>query len=194
MSKIKPWREIESHPIADCRIFTVEASRVESPFDGTEHEYYRIRSVDWVQVVPVTADEEIVMVRQYRHGSQAVSLEVPAGLIDPGEAPVAAARRECREETGYRIERLYPLGVLRPNPALFSNRLHAYCAFDAVLVGEIQQTQTEFTEVEHTPIERLPELLTSGRIDHALDTAVLWRFWHEYRAGLGRVARDDDGK
>ena len=185
MSRIKPWREVESRQIADCRIFTVEASNVESPVDGSRHEYFRIRSVDWVQVVPVTATGDIVMVRQYRHGSQAVSLEVPAGLIEAGEAPAQAAVRECREETGYRIERLQALGVLRPNPALFSNRLYSFCAFDAELVGAIQQTATEFTEVERVPVAQLPELLTSGRIDHALDTAVLWRFWHEYRAAFG---------
>jgi 8-oxo-dGTP pyrophosphatase MutT (NUDIX family) len=194
MSGIKPWRELESRQIADCRIFSVESSCAESPVDGSQHEYFRIRSVDWVQVVPVTAAGEIVMVRQYRHGSQAVSLEVPAGLIEPGEPPLQAAIRECREETGYRIANLRPLGVLRPNPALFSNRLHTFCALDAQRVGAIEHTATEITEVELVPIARLRELLMSGRVDHALPAAVLWRFLCEYRDGLGAAAENERGK
>jgi ADP-ribose diphosphatase len=166
--------------LLDCRIFVVESTRMESPADASVHEFFRLRAPDWAHLVPVTPDEQIVMIRQFRHGTQEISLEVPAGLIEPGETPETAARRECLEETGYRATDLRSLGVLRPNPAFMTNRLHSFYALGVEPASAIAQTATEITEVELVPIHRLPELLTSGAIDHALDTALLWRFLHEY--------------
>jgi ADP-ribose pyrophosphatase len=178
--KVRPWRILSSEHLLDCRIFSVERTRSQSPIDASIHEFYRLRCVDWAQIVPVTADDEIVMVRQYRHGSDELSLEIPAGLIDPGETPEEAAKRECLEETGYAANGLDSLGILRPNPALFVNRLHAFVAYGVQRSGSIANTATEQTEVELVPIDRLAELMLNGKIDHALDTAVLWRFLHVY--------------
>jgi len=180
MARLKPWREIRREPLSDCRIFSVERSVSLSPIDGTEHDYFRILSRDWVQVVPVTSSNEIVMVRQYRHGPSDFVLEIPGGLVDDGEEPANAAARECLEETGYRVGELHSLGSLNPNPALHSHRLHAFYACDAVLAGSIQNTGTEQTEVELVPLDRLAEMLRAGRIDHALVAATLWRFLHDH--------------
>ena len=181
MTRARPWRELRSRTLLDCRIFIVESTAMASPVDDSVHEFFRLRAPDWAHIVPVTAQGEIVMIRQFRQGSQEISLEIPAGLIEPGEAPEAAARRECLEETGYRATVLSSLGRLRPNPALFTNRLHSFYALGVERVTEIKQTATEYTEVELVELERLPDLLRSGAIDHALDTALLWRFLHEYR-------------
>lgn len=179
MSSIKKWIELRSEPVVDCRVFSVERSWSRSPADDSEHDFYRIVSVDWAQVVPVTAAGEIVMIRQYRHGSGKVTLEVPGGLVDPGESPVDAAARECLEETGFRASSLRSLGVLEPNPALFSNRLHTFVAEGVERVAEIQNTGTELTDVELIPAAELPRLLVAGDIDHALIVATLWRYLHE---------------
>jgi 8-oxo-dGTP pyrophosphatase MutT (NUDIX family) len=176
---VRPWTVLSSEQLQDCRIFEVERVVSSSPIDASEHEFFRIRSVDWAQIVPVTDRDEIVMVRQYRHGSGELSLEVPAGLIDPGETAEAAAARECLEETGYKVDGLRSLGVLRPNPALFTNRLHTYAAFGARRTAEIMQTDTEQTEVELVPVAEVPQMLIRGVVDHALDAALLWRFLHE---------------
>ncbi len=176
----REWREVRREPVVDCGIFSVERSIAASPEDGREHAFYRIVSVDWAQIVPVTAAGEIVMVREFRHGSLRMSLEVPGGLVEQGEDPAEAARRECLEETGYRVRDVRPLGVVNPNPALFENRLHAFCAFDAEPAGAIQNSATEHTEVVLVPRRELPDLLASGRIDHALIAATLWRFLHEH--------------
>lgn len=178
-SKIKPWKETGRRPLLDCRVFAIEATTSESPADGKEHEYYRITCNDWVQIVPVTRNDEIVMVWQYRHGSSEMSLEVPAGLIDPNEDPRHAAMRECLEETGYEAKSPIYLGSLRPNPAYFSNHLHAYYALDVERIAEIRNTGTEETEVELVKVDDVAELMRQGKIDHALAVAVLWRFLQE---------------
>lgn len=180
MARLKPWREIGREQLLDCRIFTVERSLAASPDDGEAHDYFRIQSRDWVQIVPLTSAREVVMVRQYRHGPSAFVLEIPGGLVDEGEEPAVAAGRECLEETGYRVGKLHSLGSLNPNPALHSHRLHAFYAYDAVLAGSIQNTGTEQTEVELVPLDGIAEMLRAGRIDHALVAATLWRFLHDH--------------
>ena len=178
--RVSPWTVLSSEDLLDCRIFRIERTFARSPVDRTVHDFFRIRSADWSHVVPVTADDDVVMVRQYRHGSGEMSLEVPAGIIEPGEEPARAAARECLEETGYATGELRPLGVLCPNPAVFANRLHTFAAYGVQRVAEIRQTATEHTAVELVPIARLRALLTDGRIDNALDVATLWRFLHEH--------------
>jgi 8-oxo-dGTP pyrophosphatase MutT (NUDIX family) len=181
MSDVPDWKELERERILDCGIFSVERSRARSPQDGSEHDFYRIVSVEWAQVVPVTRDGGVVMIRQYRHGSERVTLEIPGGLVDPGESPAVAARRECLEETGYRASAVRALGTLSPNPALFGNRLHAFVAEGVERIGEVQNTGTEHTHVEVVSIAELERLLAEGKIDHALVAATLWRFLYERR-------------
>jgi ADP-ribose pyrophosphatase len=176
------WREIGRERVADCRIFTVERSLAVSPVDGVTREFHRIQSPDWAQIVPVTAGDEVVLVRQFRHGSQRVTLEIPGGLVDEGEEPAVAALRECLEETGYRAWSALPLGVVNPNPALFANRLHSFYATGVELEGAVQNTGTEFTDVVLAPVARLPAMLQSGEVEHALVAATLWRFLYLHGA------------
>jgi ADP-ribose pyrophosphatase len=174
------WPELERQSLFDCRIFSVECSRVKSPQDGHVHDFYRILSVDWVQIVPVTVKREIVMVRQYRHGSGEVTLEIPGGLVDSGEDARTAAVRECLEETGYRASEVHSLGSVNPNPALFANRLYSFVAESAEPVAPIRNEGAEQTALELVPEDQLPELLLSGRIDHALVATTLWRYVYQY--------------
>jgi 8-oxo-dGTP pyrophosphatase MutT (NUDIX family) len=174
--KIAVWRELSHETVADGRIFTVERSMAVSPVDGEPRAFQRIRSVDWAQLLPITRDNDAVLVRQYRHGSQRITLEIPGGLVDAGEDPATAALRECLEETGYRARAARPLGVVNPNPALFAHRLHAFFATDVELERDIQNTGSEVTEVLLVPIADLEELLLAGEIDHALVAGALWRY------------------
>lgn len=181
-SEIAAWRELSCETVADARIFTVERSLTESPVDSQVRPFHRIRSVDWAQILPITADDEAVLVRQYRHGTQRVTLEMPGGMIDPGEDPAPAAMRECLEETGYRVHEARSLGVVTPNPALLSNRLHCFYATGATLERAVQNTGTEVTEVVLVPVAELEELLVAGEIDHALVAGAIWRYLKLYRA------------
>ena len=178
---VEAWRELERKTIAKCRIFDVERSVAASPVDGEPREFDLIKSTDWAQIVPVTADDEVVLVRQYRHGTRRVTVEIPGGLIDPGEEPATAALRECLEETGYRARVALPLGVVRPNPAMFDNRLHAFYAVDVEPERAVQNTGSEITEVVLVPVSDLEELLVAGEIDHALVAATLWRYLSLHR-------------
>ena len=178
------WPEIEREPLADCRVFSVSRSRARSPHGGGEHDFYRIDASDWVNVVPLTPDGQVVMVRQYRHGSRAVTLEIPGGIVDPGETPAEAARRELLEETGYRAAGLEPTGGVNPNPALFGNRVHSFAAFDARPEREIRNGPTERTSVELLPLAGVDAALRAGRIDSALVVAA-FHWLRLYRSGEG---------
>lgn len=164
---------IGTEALADCKVFSVAKTWVKVRKTDSTHSFYRIDSGEWVNVVSLTPDDHLVMVRQFRHGSRDFTLEIPGGLVDPGEQPVEAAARELTEETGFRAASLRPLGSLNPNPALFSNRVHTFLAEGCEQVGEIENPGLEQTQLELIPAARVPDLLRKGEIDHALVVAAL---------------------
>ena len=178
------WRVLEEEHLQHCKVFDVHKATMESPLTGEPHPFYRIESPPWVNIVALTEAEELVLIRQFRHGSRVVTLEIPGGLVDPGETPEFAGGRELLEETGYRAGRLDSLGSLNPNPALFANRVHMQVALDCVQEQEIQNTSTEHTMVELLPLAELPAVLREGGIDHALVVAAFYAFdlWRREQA------------
>jgi 8-oxo-dGTP pyrophosphatase MutT (NUDIX family) len=174
MADPKPWIVEGTDPVADCRVFEVEARRSRRA-DGAEGTFYRLRSVDWVNVIALTGDGRVVLIRQWRHGAATGVLEIPGGMVDAGEDPQRAAQRELLEETGYRAARWAKLGAVNPNPALFGNRLHSFLAEDCELTDERDNDPHEETLVELVERPALDDLMRAGRIDHALVlTAFQW--------------------
>jgi len=175
------WEVLSSELLQDCRVFRVARATVRSPHTSHAHPFFTIDADAWVNVVATTQRGELVMVRQWRHGARKVTLEIPGGLIDPGESPEIAAARELREETGFEAQSLRLLGDVNPNPALFGNRVYTYLAENCDRVGEVQNGALEETWVELVPERELPARLRAGEIDHALVIAALhwWKLDRE---------------
>jgi ADP-ribose pyrophosphatase len=176
MSEPAPWKLVEREELQDCAVFKVARLHARSPKSGAVHPFYGITADDWVNVVALTAHDEIVMVRQWRHGSQSVTLEIPGGIIDPGETPAAAAARELREESGYGGGTIVPLGSANPNPALFANRVYTFLIRGVAREGAIANESTEETAAVLVPRRELADRIRSEEIDHALVLAALLRF------------------
>lgn len=173
-TSLRPFVTVSTERVLDARIFGVDRVRRRSQDRGGEHDYWRLQTGDWVNVIPITRRGEVVLVRQERHGIGANTLETPGGLVDPGEAPAAAALREMEEETGYRGGVAEPLGWVHPNPAIQSNRLHMFLARDVVKVGAPTPDAHEEVEVLTVPLTQVRELVRRGVITHALVVCALY--------------------
>ena len=183
---IKPWPCIRSQSERSYRVFSIRTDTAISPRTGIEHEFYIIESRDWVNIIPLTDDHQVVMIRQYRHGSRQVTLEIPGGLLDPGDTPKKAAARELLEETGYQAKKWTKIGVINPNPAIFNNRCHTFLAQDIKKISAATPDQTEDIEVVLVPLSKIPELIRKGEIDHAIVISAFYWYSLKVQEGLPR--------
>ena len=174
---IKPWKCIRSQPSQFFRVFSIRTDTTLSPRTGVEHDFYVIETRDWINIIPLTDDQQVVMIRQYRYGSREVTLEIPGGLVDSGDTPKKAADRELLEETGHQAKKWTKIGVVNPNPALFNNRCHTYLAQKIKKVAAPTPDQTEDIEVVLIPLAKIPGLILKGEIDHAM---VITAFTHSF--------------
>jgi 8-oxo-dGTP pyrophosphatase MutT (NUDIX family) len=166
---VKPWKILEtSYPFPWLRVDKCELGNG-NLLDATT---FQFRS--WANIVALTKDNEVVLVRQYRHGIKELFLEFPGGVVESEEDPILEAQRELLEETGYQTSDIIPLGTIYPNPALQTNALYCYLALNAEKVGSQNLDAGEDIEVELLPLEELIEMAKRGEFPHALMTAVLF--------------------
>ena len=162
------WEKGASRSLAATRIFDVRGVEFRHPVRGTQREFVVIDAPDWVNVIALTPDGELVMVNQFRYGANAFSWEVPGGVIDLGEDPVAAGVRELREETGYVGRSARLLGSVHPNPAILNNRCHLVLVEGAVCAAGQDWDADEEIEVAAVPVDEAYAWARSGRITHSL--------------------------
>jgi len=173
---IQPWTFLHSQILHSCHVFTLKKEHYRSPRSGRVHDFYLLDSPDWVNVIPLTADGEVILVKQYRFGTKEFSLEIPGGMLDPGDTPASAAGRELLEETGYAGDEPVLLGIVHPNPAIHTNRCHTYLVKNARYKSPPEQDSTEDIEVLRVPLSDIPGFIRDGQISHALVVAAF--YWY----------------
>ncbi|MBL8952726.1 MAG: NUDIX hydrolase [Myxococcaceae bacterium] len=173
---VRPWKKLGVAYEKNHTIFTLRELRVEDPRTGKAWPRVTIDAPDWVNVVAVTDDEQLVMIRQFRFGTWATTLEIPGGMLDPGEDGLTAGARELEEETGYRPRHIVPLGVSEPNPATQNNRLHHFLATGCTKVHAGELDESEDIEVELVPVSQVDARVRSGEITHSLVVTALY-YW-----------------
>jgi 8-oxo-dGTP pyrophosphatase MutT (NUDIX family) len=174
---IRPWQKLGSKPLGDFRIFQLRAERAVSPRTGQEHEFFVIDCVDWVNVVAITPDRQLVMVEQYRHGTNTVELEIAGGMVDREDAsPLAAGLRELREETGYVGEHAQIIGRISPNPAIMSNTCFTVLVKNCRFGHAVEFDHGEDLVTRLVPVADIPQLVAQGTIRHALVAVALYHY------------------
>lgn len=175
----KKWHVLNSRIDKDHRVFRVRAEQARSPRTQASNEFYALECGDWVNIVPLTAEREVVMIRQYRHGSREITLEIPGGAVDEAD-PAEAAKRELAEETGYESAGITLLGAVNPNPAIFNNLCYTYFAQDVRATRSLSLDPMEDIEVELVPLARIPSLIASGTINHGLVVVAFHLYLQKY--------------
>jgi ADP-ribose pyrophosphatase len=176
------WERLSHTTQTKTRVFDVLAARYRHPVRGTEREFVVMQSPDWVNVIALTPDGGLVLVRQFRYGIDEFSLEIPGGVMEPGEDPVAAGLRELREETGFTGAPAKLLGRVHPNPAIQSNRCHFVFVEQAVKSHELEWDTDEEIQITIEPVEDVLALARAGGIVHGLVLDALFLFepvWRE---------------
>ncbi len=169
----RPWEVVRDEDKGDFEVFRVRALHARSPQDGSVQAFHVAAGPDGVAVLALTDTDELVMVQQWRHPVQCVTLEVPAGMLEGDEAPEAAAERELREETGYAGGEPRCIGSLIINPSWSTVRLHVVVVQDVRRAGEKDLDEGEDTRVCCVPLAQARSQVLSGEIDAAPTVAAL---------------------
>lgn len=174
---VKPWKFISSKLLNKFRIFNVRSDIRVSPRTGREHDLFVIECTNWCNVIAITPDQKIVMVEQYRPGSDTVELEIPGGMIDAEDSsPVAAGVRELREETGYEGSDARLLGEVFPNPAIMNNTCYTIIVEDCRCIHPVELDAGEDMATRLVPIADIPRLVAENKIGHSLVVVALYYF------------------
>lgn len=174
---IKPWPKTDSTRVGDYRVFKVRKDLRRSPRTGEEHDFFVLECVNWVNVIAVTKDDQLVMIEQFRHGSDTIELEIPGGMMDPEDvSPVATGLRELREETGYEGSEGTIIGDVFPNPAIMSNTCFTVLVRDCEFKHPTAFDHSEDIVTRLVPVKDVPELVRTRKIKHSLVVAALYHF------------------
>ncbi len=173
------WQPIRSKEVFSSRVFKVYEKESSSPENETKS-FISLNAPDWVVIVPVlkkaNGDEDFIMVEQWRHGAESVFVEFPGGVIDKGERPEDAARRELLEETGRNAKSLKLLSVLSPNPAIMENHCHIFLAEIDDSLHEQNLDSDEFVNTKTMSVKEVLKKMGSPKYAHAIMTAAAFLY------------------
>lgn len=170
-AKTPAWKVSKREQVADCRVFQVRRNRSVHALDNRAADFYVLECPDWINIIPLTENDEVVMIEQYRHGIERVTLEIPGGMIDAGEEAQDAALRELMEETNYAAKTCIKLGSTHPNPAIENNLIHTFLARNVRLCDNVftkHEDSSEHTTVRLVPLTEINDLICDEVITHAL--------------------------
>ena len=179
---IKNWPILSSLQSLSCGIFSVRTDKTRSPKNGKIYDFYVIETNPWVNVIPITEDNKVVMVKQFRHGIKGITLEIPGGLVDPGYTPKEAGKKELLEETGYESESFELIGRIFPQPAIQNNECFIYLAQNVIKTHPLNLEETEDIETVLVPIENISKMIKKGEIKHGIVITAF--FFYYLKKGL----------
>jgi ADP-ribose pyrophosphatase len=176
--RIPHWKTTTKKIVAENPFLKLEEHRREEEGTGRQGYFFIVHAPDWVNIVATTEDNKVVLIEQFRQGSERVELEIPSGIIDEDEDPADAAIRELREETGYeRTEKseFIRIGEVIPNPAFIRNKCYTYLLTNVRLTAKTSFDEHENIHAHLVPRNEIEKLITEGEIQHALIvTAFYW--------------------
>lgn len=180
------WERLEEHTITKTRVLDLLSVKFRHPHREVVRDFVVIAPTDWCNVLALTTEGQLVLVRQFRYGIDDFSLEIPGGMIDSGEDPVVAGLRELREETGYTGAEARLLASVHPNPAIQNNRCHLILVENVTLSSAQQWDHDEEIEVMTAPVDDVLAWARAGKITHSLVLCGLMQFEPIWRARMGR--------
>lgn len=174
------WKVLKDKKVYETPIFSLNEKKVLPDESENPALFYVINAPEWINVIALTAEKEIVLVEQYRHGIHESTLEIPGGMVDAGENPMQAAKRELLEETGYSSSEWEKMGKTSSNPAIISNFTHLYLAKNCIKTDEISLDGHEDIEVHVVPLSEFLNLVESGVVHHAIVLAAVSKLLLKY--------------
>ncbi|MHA1673183.1 MAG: NUDIX domain-containing protein [Promethearchaeota archaeon] len=174
---IQKWKLIGESTVFKSFPYNVAEKIYKKPKDGGEFNAYVIQAPTWANVIGRTVDYKILLIRQYRFGTDKVELEIPGGMIEPGESPLAGVQRELEEETGFISTKWKQIGVVDANPAIQNNKCYTFLADEIEAKGSINFDPDEDIEFEFATLEEVRAYVANGQITNTFIIAAM--YWME---------------
>ena len=170
------WELLKDKKLYETPIFSLHQLKLKPVKDQSNHPYYVLNAPDWINVIPLTLENEIILVEQYRVGIDETTLELPGGMVDSGENPLEACKRELLEETGYISDEWETLGKTSSNPAILNNFTHLFVASNCDFTGSNHPDGSEDIKVHKMPLKQFLSLVNDGTVHHAIVLAAVAQF------------------
>lgn len=175
MSPTRAWKDLSVETVFNVPFVSIFRTHSVREGDGKMAHFYRLHFPDWANIFAITPENEVVFVRQFRQGVMQFTLELPGGVMEPGEDPMEGAARELREETGYTADEWIRLDPVYPNPAIQDNRCTTFIAKNARRTQPTAFDPDEELEIELISLFDVPRRTLNGQVTNAVIVAGIAR-------------------